>query len=96
MEANEKLKHAREFLSQTIAEVLKSWPELHRRVFIQVHYEGKSARSISNSLGLELADVSHILRICERKLLVSLRAFRSLSPETAPKSAVGSSTCFHN
>lgn len=70
------LERNRELLSQAIMDVLKSWPELHRRVFEQAHYQGDSVQKISGSLGLSATDVSTILESCDRKLRWALRSFR--------------------
>ncbi len=73
----------RELLSQAIVDVLASWPELHRRVFEQAHYQGHSMEKISGSLGLSVANVRMILEGCDRRLRAALRSFRSeiRSPE---------------
>jgi DNA-directed RNA polymerase specialized sigma24 family protein len=96
MVANERRERAREFLSQAIVDAVKSWPELHRGIFIQVHYEGKSAEAISSSYGLQIADIIHILKLCERKLSASLRAFRTLSIKAGQKSAIATSAYASN
>lgn len=69
------LEHNRELLSQAIVDVLRSWPELQRRVFEQAHYQGRSAEMISGSIGLSAADVRTILESCDRKLRLALRGF---------------------
>jgi len=70
------LERNRELLCQAIVDVLRSWPELHRRVFEQAHYQGDSVEKISGSLGLSATDVSTILKSCDRKLRLALRGFR--------------------
>jgi DNA-directed RNA polymerase specialized sigma24 family protein len=83
MAANQELETTREFLSQAIVEVITSWPERDRRIFIQIHYEGKSAEEVSNSSGLRLTDILQILRVCEWRLSKSLQALHTPWPETA-------------
>jgi len=70
------LERNRELLSQAIMDVLKSWPELHRRIFEQAHYQGDSVEKISGSFGLSATDVCMILESCDRKLRSALRSFR--------------------
>ena len=70
------LERNRELLSQAIMDVLKSWPEMHRRVFEQAHYQGTSVEQISGSVGLNATDVRMILESCDRKLRAALRSFR--------------------
>ena len=83
MKANEGLTLNREFLSQAIVEAVRSWPESERKIFVQAHYEGKSAEEISNSSGLNLTDVLRILADCEWRLSDSLRAYSVLLPDIA-------------
>jgi len=66
----------RELLSQRILEVLDSWPEHYRQVFIRSHYWGDTAEMISASMGMTLAEVSQMLECCDQKLLAALRPFR--------------------
>jgi DNA-directed RNA polymerase specialized sigma24 family protein len=66
----------RELLSERIVEALRSWPELHRRVFVQSHYRGESLEEISVSLGLKAIEVRQILENCDRRLRVALKSFR--------------------
>jgi DNA-directed RNA polymerase specialized sigma24 family protein len=93
------LERNRELLSQAIMDVLKSWPELHRRVFEQAHYQGNSVEKISGSLGLSATDVRLILESCDRKLRSALRSFRSESHSDAThycqrRAAFSVSGCF--
>jgi DNA-directed RNA polymerase specialized sigma24 family protein len=67
----------REQLSQTIVNSLKSWPEIQRRIFIEIRYAGRSIEEISRSLGLTQKEVFQILQLCEHKLFHALKAFRS-------------------
>jgi DNA-directed RNA polymerase specialized sigma24 family protein len=66
----------RETLSTAILQVLRSWPELHQRVFVKSHYHSESIEEISISLGLRASDVRGILDQCDRKLRTALKGFR--------------------
>jgi DNA-directed RNA polymerase specialized sigma24 family protein len=66
----------RELLSQRIFEVIESWPEPHRLVFIRSHYWGETAGMISASLDMTPADVSLVLEQCDQMLRAALRPFR--------------------
>ena len=41
----------RELLSQAIVDVVRSFPENHRRMFVQVHYGGRHLEEAARSLG---------------------------------------------
>ena len=69
----------RELLTEAILEVLRSWPELDRRVFVQAHYAGHSVEQVSSNLGLNISEVRSILERCERKLYLALKVFRQSS-----------------
>lgn len=69
-------------LSEAILAELKSWPDLHRQIFVQSHYRGQSLEQASRCFGLQVSEVRTILRQCERKLSAALRAFRGLSLES--------------
>ncbi len=91
---------SRELLSQTILDVLKSWPEHYRRVFELSHYQGRSIDTIAASLGLNAADVRMILENCERRLRSALHGFRGeirgADENPRPSAAVLSICgCFH-
>ncbi len=66
----------RELLSQAIVDSLKSWPEKQRRIFIEIHYAGRSVEEISRSLCMARKEVLQILQKCEHKLFRALKAFR--------------------
>lgn len=66
----------RELLCEKIVDVLRSWPEVHRRIFVHSHYRGESPEEISASLGLKTPEVRQILENCDRKLRVALKSFR--------------------
>jgi len=70
---NAKIK--REDLIQEIFNTLSQWPEIERRIFTQAHYHGQSREAISRSLGLDIEEVSTILKQCDRQLHTSLREF---------------------
>jgi DNA-directed RNA polymerase specialized sigma24 family protein len=66
----------RENLLRAIAEVIQSWPDLPRRIFMQVHYRGRSVEDVARSSGLSACEVRQILDCYERKLRAALRPFR--------------------
>jgi DNA-directed RNA polymerase specialized sigma24 family protein len=72
---------SRELLSRVIVESLKSWPEFQRRIFIEIHYNGRSVPEVSRALGLQQAEIAEILRQCQCKLYKALRAFRDRTPD---------------
>lgn len=67
---------SRELLSQAIVESLKSWPEVQRQIFVEIHYGGRSVEEVSRTLGLPRSEVNQILEHCERKLYQALKALR--------------------
>ncbi len=67
---------SRELLSQAIVDSLKSWPEFQRRIFIEIHYGGRSVEEVSRTLGLSRNEVTQILKHCERKLYRALKTLR--------------------
>jgi len=69
----------RDLLTQAIVECLNSWSEIHRRIFIDTHYCGRSVEEIARTLNLRPSDVSSILQQCERRLHESLKVFRECS-----------------
>ncbi len=82
--ANFGMERTRELLRERILDVLKSWPDVDRRVFVQSHYRGESPEAISISLGLKAGEVRLILGHCERSLRAALKAFRDGSAEEEP------------
>ncbi len=70
------MERSRELLRETIVDVLRSWPDVERRVFVRSHYRGESPEAIAISLGLRPADVRPILEHCERQLRAALKTFR--------------------
>jgi len=67
----------RDQLSRAIVESLHSWPDMHRRIFVEVHYRGRNAAQVADAVGLRVIDVNRILERCERRLHQALRDFRS-------------------
>ena len=65
----------RDLLSQAIVESLQSWPEYHRRVFIEIHYCGRPVEDVARSLGLRAVTVKQILERCELMLHQALEGF---------------------
>lgn len=81
---NQESETTREQLSQAILDVLDSWPALHRYVFSQVHYGGRTIDHISQALAIQSQEVQRILEHCEGDLRNALRTFRSSSEEAYP------------
>ena len=81
----------REILCLRIVDVLRSWPELQRRVFMLSHYRGDSAEDISSMLGLRTGEVKLILEHCDRKLRNALKTFRDGSLEAESPSMTADS-----
>lgn len=70
------LNNPRIHLSEAIAEEIRSWADFPRRIFMQVHYAGKSVEEIASQSGCATREVLHILETHESKLRKALRAFR--------------------
>jgi DNA-directed RNA polymerase specialized sigma24 family protein len=90
----------RGMLLQAIVASVNSWPELHRRIFTEIHYEGKSAEELARSLSMSPYEVLRALRHCESKLHLSLRSLRdgcaSVLTETShPEMRYSSACCSH-
>ena len=75
-----RLDQSRQHLGHAILEALASWPEAHRRVFIDVHYRGDSPESISRSCGLPVDEITRILRECDALLREAVRSFKQDGP----------------
>ncbi len=92
------LERTRELLCEKIVEILNSWPELHRRIFVQSHYRGESLDDISHCVGLKVSDARLILENCERKLRSALKSFRtgSVQDSSSPADSVRfvTSSCY--
>ncbi len=71
-----RIERTRNGLSEVILGELESWPDLHRRIFVQSHYRGQSLDEVSLGLGLSASEVRLILEQCERRLRQALKAFR--------------------
>jgi DNA-directed RNA polymerase specialized sigma24 family protein len=69
----------REILSQAIVDVVRSFPENHRRIFVQVHYGGRHVEEAACSLGIGVSEARHILEQCERELVKNLRQLRGIT-----------------
>lgn len=83
--------HERELLSRAILRTLETWPQLHRQIFSEAHYRGKSPETISSSLGVSPDRVREILRECETGLRKALKSFcenDAISLRLVPKYAV--------
>ena len=70
----------RELLSKAIVETLRSWPQLHRQIFSEAHYRGRSIESISNSFNMSSEAVRAILQECDGRLRNALKSFRNSRP----------------
>jgi hypothetical protein len=65
-------------LFDAIMEEIRSWADLPRRIFMQVHYAGKSVEETATQFGCGAREVSRILESHEIKLRKSLKPFRIL------------------
>jgi DNA-directed RNA polymerase specialized sigma24 family protein len=83
--ANVRFEPQRDLLSQAIVESLMSWPETPRRVFIEIHYCGRSVEETARALGLRQGEVLQILQHCEFRLHRALKAFRDEAADEAGK-----------
>jgi hypothetical protein len=70
------LGNPRNLLYEAILGEIRLWGELPRRIFMQVHYAGKSVEEIASQSGCGPREVQHILETHESKLRKALRAFR--------------------
>jgi DNA-directed RNA polymerase specialized sigma24 family protein len=71
-----RLEESRQHLCRAIIEALASWPEAHRRVFINSHYRGDNPESISRACGLPVEEIARILTECETRLREAVRSFK--------------------
>ncbi len=76
--------HPRDLLANAIIASLQSWPELERRIFIEVHYRGKSSVEVAQLLGLQASDVGQALEQCELKLYRALKTLRDTASSESP------------
>jgi len=81
----------RDSITREIINALGQWPEIERKVFSQVHYQGKSVEAISRSLQLDAVEVHQILKRCDRRLHASLRDLRERGCETPQIPAIKTS-----
>jgi DNA-directed RNA polymerase specialized sigma subunit len=70
------LGNPRDMLFGAIIAEIRSWADLPRRIFMQVHYGGKSVEEIAYLSGCSTAEVSQILETHECRLRSALKAFR--------------------
>jgi len=70
------IRSQRDQLSQTILDVLSSWPESHRLVFTAVHYAGHRIDVAADLAGIDPDEAARVLELSERRLRAALRAFR--------------------
>jgi len=82
---------SRESLLEAIMESLHSWPEVHRRIFIDIHYGGKSIAEVAGNMGIPQEEILDLLDRCARNLRHALQAWRgapqdgiSLRPTHSP------------
>jgi DNA-directed RNA polymerase specialized sigma24 family protein len=66
----------RDLLFGAIVKEIRSWADLPRRIFMQVHYAGKSVEEIANLSGCSAIEVAQILETHESKLRSALKTFR--------------------
>jgi DNA-directed RNA polymerase specialized sigma24 family protein len=95
-----KVEPPRNLLSQAIVESLRSWPELQRRVFAEIHYRGRSKEAVAQTLSLQPEEVAQILEQCEHKLHSALKVFRNgtaheLSEEFPHPQVFAAACCCH-
>ena len=70
------LNDPRNLLYEAIVEEIRSWAEFPRRIFMQVHYAGKSVNELASQSGCGTRELAQILETHESKLRKSLRTFR--------------------
>jgi DNA-directed RNA polymerase specialized sigma24 family protein len=90
---------SRDLLLQAIVASLESWPDLHRRIFSEIHYRGQSVSGVARVLGLGQNEVKEILRHCELDLYRAIKVFRDDTPVDLPAKPchrlAGAACCFH-
>ena len=91
--------HPRDLLAHAIIASIQSWPELQRRIFVEVRYSGKSAQDVADHLGLQLGEVIHSLEQCELRLYRALKsqswtASSEVSEVPSPPRAYTAGCCF--
>lgn len=74
----------RELLSKAILRTLDSWPEFHRRIFSEVHYDGKSVEGVAAAWAMHPTEVDAVLEDCERRLWKALRILRPRAASNIP------------
>ncbi len=76
--------HPRDMLADAIITSLQSWPEVERRIFVEVRYLGKSPDAVAQLLGLQPAEVCQALVQCELKLYRALKTLRDAAFSESP------------
>jgi hypothetical protein len=76
-------------LSEAILSEIQSWPDLHRNLFVQSHYYGKSTEQLSLMSGIRSPEIRIVLEQCGRKLRAAVRSHRGhgLEPGCSPYAA---------
>jgi DNA-directed RNA polymerase specialized sigma24 family protein len=75
---------SRELLREAIMESLHSWPEVQRRIFIDIHYGGKSIADVAGRMNIPQEEIRSILDRCARKLQYALKAWCRMPQEDLP------------
>ena len=70
------LSNQRNILFDAIVRELRSWSDIPRRIFMQVHYSGKCIEDVASQSGLDPREVLKILELHELKLRKALHALR--------------------
>ncbi len=78
------LENSREVLAQAILNELQTWPEPHRSIFTQVHYQSRNIPDVAHSQGLDVLRVNEILAECEIKLRAAISVYRSMQGDSPP------------
>jgi hypothetical protein len=52
---------------------------------MDIHYRGRTVADVSRSTGLQQAEVAEILRQCQGRLYLALKAFRDRTPDEVSK-----------
>lgn len=74
----------RDQLLQVIMNALQSWSDLHRRIFIDIHYGGRSAAEVAQVLGMPQEEITRILELCSSSLNGALKVRRQATGEGMP------------
>jgi DNA-directed RNA polymerase specialized sigma24 family protein len=71
----------RELLREAIMESLHSWPEVQRRIFVDIHYAGRSIAQVAGRMNVPEEEIHAILDRCARQLQYALKAWRRMPQE---------------